>query len=102
MSTAGSFQWSVRTPEGPQAQGTCEFIVVPTTRGELGVLAGHAALVACVVPGELRVTSGGVVRSYRVGAGLVEVIDDTVRLLMGAAPAVAPAPHSREESTATA
>src|SRR5271157_902869 len=50
------FSWSVATPEGIVASGECEFLVVPTSGGELGVLAGHAALVASVVSGDLRVT----------------------------------------------
>jgi F0F1-type ATP synthase epsilon subunit len=54
-----NFSWIVSTPDGPVASGECEFLVVPTTGGELGVLADHAALVACVAPGELRVTAPG-------------------------------------------
>ena len=50
------FSWSVVTPEGTVASGECTFLVVPTAGGELGVLADHAALVARVVPGDLRVT----------------------------------------------
>jgi F0F1-type ATP synthase epsilon subunit len=50
------FAWSVVTPEGTVASGECTFLVVPTAGGELGVLADHAALVARVVPGDLRVT----------------------------------------------
>ena len=48
-------------------------------------MAGHAALVACVAPGELRVTSGGAEKSYPVGAGLVEVRDNKVSLLLASA-----------------
>jgi F-type H+-transporting ATPase subunit epsilon len=80
--------WSIVTPDGPAAGGECEFIVLPTERGELGVMPGHAALVARVVPGALRVTSAGSTGSWRVGEGLVEVRDDTVRILLPAAPPV--------------
>ena len=82
MSTA--FSWSVSTPEGVVASGQCEFLVVPTTGGELGVLAGHAALIAGVLPGNLRVTSGGEAQTQlvSVGAGVVEVRDNQVRLLV--------------------
>jgi F-type H+-transporting ATPase subunit epsilon len=81
-----AFQWSVSTPDGPVASGTCEFMVVPTTRGELGVLAGHAALVACVAAGDLRVTTAGTVTSIPVGPGVIEVRENTVHLLLGSAP----------------
>jgi F-type H+-transporting ATPase subunit epsilon len=81
------FTWSVTTPDGPVASGTAEFLVIPTTRGELGVMAGHAALVACVAAGELRVTSAGAVKSISVTPGVVEVRDDVVKLLVAAVPA---------------
>ncbi len=77
-----AFAWSVATPDGPVAAGRCEFLVVPTTGGEMGVMADHAALVACVAPGELRVTEGGSVRTLSVGDGLVDVRANEVRLLV--------------------
>jgi F-type H+-transporting ATPase subunit epsilon len=82
---SATFSWSVATPEGTAASGECQFLVVPTSGGELGVLADHAALVASVVPGELRVTSGGQTRSVSVGGGVVEVRDNRVRLLVSGA-----------------
>jgi F-type H+-transporting ATPase subunit epsilon len=82
-----AFQWSVSTPDGPVASGTCWFLVVPTTRGELGVMAGHAALVACVAAGDLRVTSTeGTVTSIPVGPGIIEVRENAVHLLLSSAP----------------
>jgi len=84
---SASFSWAVVTPEGTAASGTCEFLVVPTAGGELGVLADHQALVACVVPGEIRVTAGGATSAVPVGAGLVEVRDNAVRLLVASAEA---------------
>jgi F-type H+-transporting ATPase subunit epsilon len=98
---SATFSWSVITPEGTAASGQCEFLVVPTVGGELGVLAGHAALVAGVAPGVLRVTqsaSGGAVQTVEVGGGVVEVRDNTVRLLVSGAAGSSrpvPAPPSR-------
>jgi F-type H+-transporting ATPase subunit epsilon len=82
---SATFTWSVATPDGTVASGESDFLVVPTTGGELGVMADHAALVACVAPGELRVTSGGTVTSYAVGPGVVDVRDNQVRLLLSSA-----------------
>jgi F0F1-type ATP synthase epsilon subunit len=100
---SASFSWSVSTPDGVAASGECEFLVVPTAGGELGVLADHAALVACVVPGELRVTAstygvspervlpysadseGTGTRTIGVGPGVVDVRDNVVRLLVSRA-----------------
>jgi F-type H+-transporting ATPase subunit epsilon len=82
---SASFSWSVSTPDGVAASGECEFLVVPTTGGELGVLADHAALVACVAPGELRVTEAAGARTIDVGPGVVDVRDNVVRLLVSRA-----------------
>jgi len=98
---SASFSWSVSTPDGVAASGECEFLVVPTTGGELGVLAYHAALVACVAPGVLRVTaptySADSAPTYSadsaptgalsvgVGPGVVDVRDNVVRLLVSRA-----------------
>jgi F-type H+-transporting ATPase subunit epsilon len=82
-----AFQWSVSTPDGPVASGTCAFLVVPTTRGELGIMADHAALVSCVAAGDLRLTSPeGAVTTIPVGPGIVDVRDNIVRLLLSIAP----------------
>ncbi len=81
-----AFAWSVSTPDGTVASGTCEFMVVPTTRGELGIMADHAALVACVAAGDLRVTAAGAVTSIAVGPGIIEVRENTVRLLLSSVP----------------
>ena len=94
---SSTFRWEVITPEAMTASGECEFLVVPAAGGQMGVLPGHAALVALVVPGELRVTTGGVVHAVPVGAGLVEVRDNTVRLLVmsasaGGSPPAPPSP----------
>jgi F-type H+-transporting ATPase subunit epsilon len=79
---SGKFSWTVATPDGPVASGQCEFLVVPTTGGELGIMADHAALVACVAPGELRVNAADAVRTISVGDGIVDVRDNTVLLLV--------------------
>jgi F-type H+-transporting ATPase subunit epsilon len=82
---SGKVSWTVATPEGEVATGECEFIVVPTTSGELGVMSDHAALVACVAPGELRVSTDGDTRRIGVGSGIVDVRDNVVRILVESA-----------------
>ena len=86
-----SFTFVVSTPDGIIAQGNADFAVVPTTRGEMGVLAEHAPVVARVAPGELRVVSGGRETKVRVGPGLVEVLDNAVRLFVARAEGPEPA-----------
>ena len=84
MSTTG-FRYTVQTPEGAVAQGECDFVVVPTTRGEMGVLADHASAIASVAPGELRVVHSGNETRFHISSGLVEVLDNVVRLFVGEA-----------------
>ena len=79
---SANFSWTVTTPDGPVASGQCEFLVVPTTGGELGIMADHAALVGCVAPGELRVSAADATRTISVGGGIVDVRDNTVLLLV--------------------
>jgi F-type H+-transporting ATPase subunit epsilon len=79
------FTFAVRTPDGVVAQGDCDFVVVPTTRGEMGVLADHAPIVASVAAGELRVSYAGRETKVSVGPGLVEVLDNVVSLFVARA-----------------
>jgi F0F1-type ATP synthase epsilon subunit len=82
---SATFAWSVATPDGTVASGESVFLVVPTSRGELGVMAAHAALASDVAPGELRVTEpgeSGAVRSIPVGAGVIEVRGNAARILV--------------------
>ena len=83
--SGGAFKFSVLTPDGVTAQGECDFVVVPTIRGEMGVLADHAPVVASVAAGELRVVRGGHEARIGVGGGLVEVLDNVVRLFVARA-----------------
>ncbi len=87
-----SFTFAVWTPDGVAAKGDCDFLVVPTTRGEMGVLAEHAPIIASVAGGELRISAGGREARVRVGPGLVEVLDNAVRLFVAEAETAGAAP----------
>jgi F-type H+-transporting ATPase subunit epsilon len=80
MST--TFRWTVSTPDGQVAAGESDFLVVPTAGGELGIMADHAALVACVARGEIRVGAGGAAALVPVGTGIVDVRDNVVSVLV--------------------
>ncbi len=84
---SAAFRWAVDTPDGVAAGGECEFLVLPTERGEVGVLAGHAPLLTNIVPGALRVKQGDVEKRIPVGRGVAEVRDDFVHLFVAAAAA---------------
>jgi len=90
--SAATFHWTVATPDGQVAAGDTDFLVVPTVTGELGLMADHAALVACVVRGDLRVGAPGTPATLiGVGGGIVDVRGNTVSLLVERADAPRPA-----------
>jgi len=80
---------SVVTPEGRLFKGDARFVAAPGAEGELGILPGHAALIAHLGIGGLRVkTEGDVTERFAVRGGFLQVMDDQVTLL--ATEAVAP------------
>jgi F-type H+-transporting ATPase subunit epsilon len=77
---------SVVTPEGSLFAGEALFVAAPAWDGEVGILPGHAAMIAILGTGELRVergTLGGKVTDhYAVRGGFLQVIDNEVTLLV--------------------
>ncbi len=62
--------------------GDCESLTVPTSDGELGILARHSNLVAAVIPGQLRASvPDGSFTEAAVSGGLLKVEDGDVLLL---------------------
>lgn len=54
---------------------------VPTEEGEIGILPGHANLMAKLEPGELVIKKGGKVDSMAVGDGFLQVADNTLTVM---------------------
>jgi len=67
-------------------EGPCESLVVPTIRGQYGILAGHSNLISAVVPGKLvfRVP-GGEDQTLAVSEGIVKVENNEVLVLVDTA-----------------
>lgn len=61
--------------------GVAEAVLVPTMRGQIGILPRHAPLLAGLEPGELLVRAGGEEQAFAVGGGFVEVRDNQVTIL---------------------
>jgi len=73
-------------PDGPVFEGDVAMVVVPATRGELGILPRHAPLVAQLAVGEIRVQAlNGSWIVLAVAEGFVKVQFDTVNILADAA-----------------
>lgn len=84
---AGHFlRLEIVAPDGPVFEGDVAMVVVPATRGELGILPRHAPLVAQLTVGEIRVQA--LDKSWivlAVAEGFVKVEFDKVIVLADAA-----------------
>jgi F-type H+-transporting ATPase subunit epsilon len=76
---------TVVTPERAILDEAADSVVVPAHDGEIGVLPGHARLLAKLGIGVLRVTSGGKTREMFVEGGFVQVADNRVTVLTDSA-----------------
>lgn len=67
-------------------EGPCESIIIPTTNGQLGILAHHSNLIAAIVPGKLSFRiPGNPTRLAAVSEGLVKVENNDVLVLVDSA-----------------
>lgn len=76
---------AVISPEAVLFQGEADGVVAPAYDGELGILTGHAPMLALLGEGMLRVGTGAAARRFAVRGGFVQVADDVVRVVTEAA-----------------
>ena len=76
-----SFPLKIVTPDGLIFDAEAEELIVRTTSGDLGILAGHINCVAPVGMGTATVVSGGEKRLAACIGGMVTVLDGTVTLV---------------------
>ena len=69
------------TPEATVFEGEAESVVVPAWDGEVGILRGHAPMMALLGDGEMRVAAAGGTRRFHVSGGFVEVAGDVVSIM---------------------
>ena len=63
-------------------EGECESLVVPTTDGEIGILADHSNIVAATVPGTIKFKVNEEWQYGCVSEGIVEVENGDVLILV--------------------
>ncbi len=78
---AGALRVSVLSPEAAVYQGEATQVVAPAINGSLGILRGHAPLMALLGEGVLRVTNGRDEQRFNVRGGFLQVVDDVVTVL---------------------
>ncbi len=70
---------SVISPEAILYEGTTDSVVAPAFDGEVGILTGHAPMMALLGKGVLRL--GGSAQRFNVEGGFLQVVDNNVRVV---------------------
>lgn len=76
-----SFSLKIVTPDGLAFDGQAEELIVRTTTGDLGILAGHANCVAPLGMGKATVVLEGKTRYAACIGGILSVMDGVVNLV---------------------
>ena len=76
-----SFSLKIVTPYGPVFDGEAEELIVRTTSGDLGILAGHISCVAPLGMGRATVITEGKRRYAACIGGMVSVVNGAVTLV---------------------
>ena len=71
---------SVISPEAVLFEGEADSVVAPAYDGEVGILTGHAPLMALLGEGELRL-GGASSRRFTVKGGFMQVLNNDVRVV---------------------
>ena len=76
-----SFPLKIVTPDGLEFDGLAEEVVVRTTTGDLGILAGHINCVAPLGMGRATIVADGKPRYGACIGGMVSVLNGSVKLV---------------------
>lgn len=72
---------SVISPEAMVFEGQADSVVIPAFDGQLGVLTGHAPMMALLGRGTLRIGAGASAKSFAIEGGFLQVAGDVVRVV---------------------
>jgi len=72
---------SVISPEAVLYQGTTDAVIAPSFDGEVGILTGHAPMMALLGKGVLRLGRDGSGQKFNVEGGFLQVENNTVRVV---------------------
>ena len=85
MATRTTMHVEVVTAERELYNGDADELIAPGSEGQLGILPRHAALLAILKAGELRIKQGGAEEPLFVSGGFIEVSNNQVTVLANAA-----------------
>jgi len=72
---------TVISPEAVLFEGTADSVVAPAYDGEVGILTGHAPMMALLGKGTLRVGGSGEARQFVIEGGFLQVLENQVRVV---------------------
>jgi len=72
----------VISPEQSVFDGEADQVVAPAFDGEVGILPRHAPFMTLLGEGVLTIRRGGAVDRFRVRGGFLQVLADTVRVVV--------------------
>lgn len=97
MATHNTLHVEVMTAERELYNGEADMLNAPGSEGRLGILPRHAALLAFLSPGDLRITLGGQEEVLFVSGGFLEVSNNRATVLADAAEHADDIDHARAE-----
>ncbi len=81
-----SFKVHILAADNVFYEGDCESLIVPTTGGQYGILAGHSNAISAIVPGKMTYrVPGGENETAAVSSGLVKIESGEVLVLVDTA-----------------
>lgn len=69
------------TPEEEVLNEEVDQVNVSTSQGELGILPHHAALMAKLIPGELKIKKGSKLTHFAIGAGFLQMENNILTIM---------------------
>jgi F-type H+-transporting ATPase subunit epsilon len=78
-----SLELTIVTPEGQAYRGAVDYVVLPGSEGDFGVLRGHEPFLSALRIGGVELSSGGQKRFAAVSRGYAEVHSDVVTVMVG-------------------
>jgi len=69
------------TPEKEVLDEEADQVNLSTTQGELGILPNHVALMAKLVPGELKIRKGSKISHFAIGEGFLQIEENVLTIM---------------------